>query len=382
MAGHEAQRQVQVERLSSLLRDVYEGKLLLPEVPLEPWDEERRVRLFERVHRGLPIGSITVWRTSTRVNHRSAIGGVPLRQRMEGASRDYVVEGLDWLVTLFEELGSAFWREDASSTRAPFLPVDSQRSFLTYELQSQTLRSIGGHEPLRPSEIALAQVFDAQAQHALSARFRKGASGEQWVNRLSRFVGAFFDFTLPVITIVSDSPESARLLLPLKEEVSPRAERAPSTIRWYCDVCGQTILHSKDGWVEWLVRGEAGERVGRGLRLVHHRPASPRPAGCQYVEREELNRDGSILADLELESFLGADGLTELLSIFSRYNLPPEQVIKMIQRLHTPGYERARFHAEEASAEGIIDSNLPGGFYRQDEIAKVLAWADEQGRKP
>lgn len=225
-------------------------------------------------------------------------------------------------------------------------------------------------------------LFEIEAQHVISSRLRSLPGGEQLANRLSRFVGTFFDFTLPVITFVSENAEALRLILPSLQRQPPRSEQALRTIRWYCDACGQSIRHSSEGWVEWLVRTEEGQRFGRGLRLVHHRPASPRPQGCQYNSREEFQRDRSTLADMGLDFFLGADGLTHLLAFFVDYHFPTAQVVELIKRLHTPGYERARFHAQAAAAEGIIEPNLPTGFYWQDEIAEVLEWADAQGRKP
>jgi hypothetical protein len=89
-----------------------------------------------------------------------------------------------------------------------------------------------------------------------------------------------------------------------------------------------------------------------------------------------------MLQDAALEDFLGDDGLTDLLELLSRGALPQAQVVEMIKRLHTPGYERARLHAEAAIRAGIIESNMAPGFFSQQDIARVLAWADEQGLKP
>jgi hypothetical protein len=382
MADPDVRQQLLVERLPSLLRDIYEGKLLIPEAAPAPWDGERRLNLFERIHRGLPVGGLTVWRTTRKLEHRRSIGSVPLLERGEGVSRDYLVDGLGWVVTLFAELGPAFWLGDKSSQRKPLIPLDPPRSLLAFELQTQTFRLLEHGESPRATELALHEMFDAGSQHAMSASLRLQEGGEQWVNRLSRFVGVFFDFSLPVTTVVSDSAESARILLvPLGAEPLSK-EAALQTTRWYCDTCAQAILHPADGWVEWLVRTDGVEEFGRGLRLVHPRPASPLPQGCQYTEGEQLQRDHAFPRGMRLDPFLGTDGLTLLLALFSVWNFPQQQIIEMIKRLHTPGYERARFHAGTATIEGIIEPKLPTGFYSQAELAEVLEWADVKGRKP
>jgi hypothetical protein len=286
------------------------------------------------------------------------------------------------VVTLFEELGPAFWLGDKSSQRRPPVLAAAAHPFVAFELQTQTFRLIHPSDSLRPTELALYHLFEAKAQHLLTSQLRSMPSGEALANRLSRFVGVFFDFTLPVLTFVSEDAESARLLQLSLQAQPPRSAQALKTSRWYCDVCEQAIRHPSEGWVEWLMRREEGQLFGKGLRLVHLRFASPRPQGCQYNSREEYQRDSSTVADMGLDTFLGPDGLNHLLSLLSEYNFPKEQVIEMIKRLHTPGYERARFHAQAATTAGIIEPNQPPGFYWQDEIATVLEWADEQGRTP
>lgn len=53
----------------------------------------------------------------------------------------------------------------------------------------------------------------------------------------------------------------------------------------------------------------------------------------------------------------------------------------MIQRLQTPGYEQARLHADRAVQEGVISPNLAPGFFWQEQIEEVIAWAEERQRE-
>ena len=63
--------------------------------------------------------------------------------------------------------------------------------------------------------------------------------------------------------------------------------------------------------------------------------------------------------------FLKEDGLIRLLRLLSDSNLlNKEEVLQIINRLHIPGYESARFYFEEAYSEGIIDGpNQSGSYY-------------------
>lgn len=142
---------------------------------------------------------------------------------------------------------------------------------------------------------------------------------------------------------------------------------------WICDACGETIKDQADGWVEWLRNSES--RECRGLRLVHHQPASPRnPAGsCQYDSDVEWNSDqSSLVNDLSLEFFLGSDGLMRLLAMLSDGTPPADEVIEMIKRLYIPGYEHAHRHFEHAIAEGVIEPDTKFGFFPQRDIQATL----------
>jgi hypothetical protein len=382
MGRRGVQQQVALEPLPALLRDVYEGKLLLPDSQQAPWDDARRLQLFESIYRGVPLGSITVWRTSERMAYRRAIGTVPLHEPEDTSPPDYLIEGSERMVVLFEELGPAFLLQDPPARR-PGLPLEKPRSFLVYDLRTQTFRAYPPEQPLRQTEFALMHLFHAESQYAYQSNLRALPDGEQLIHRLNRLVDTFFEFELAVIRFASGNAEAIRTMLSsLGTQLPLQPRHAPVTTHWSCDTCAQPIWHARDGWVEWLSRDKDSRRTGRGLRLVHHLPASPLPQGCQYDERQEFKRDQSILHDLDLASFLGANGLTHLLYVIDYYHLPQKQGIEMIQRLHTPGYERARFHAAQAIAQGVIEPNLPSGFYWQDEIAAVLEWADTHGLKP
>ena len=112
---------------------------------------------------------------------------------------------------------------------------------------------------------------------------------------------------------------------------------------WICDTCGEPIEKVEDGWVEWLHKSDNGIYIDKGLRLVHHKPASPLKTngGCQYKEQESF-KDGFTVGDLPLKYFLNDGGLMLLLEKFVSTTLPKEEIIELIKRLHIKDYEKAR----------------------------------------
>jgi hypothetical protein len=120
----------------------------------------------------------------------------------------------------------------------------------------------------------------------------------------------------------------------------------------------------------------------RGLTLVHHFPASPRKKGhefgCQFDSQAEFRKDSGTDEGFSLEECCGSDGLTRLLSLLEEEDSSRGDVLEIIKRVHTPGYEQARLHVGEAIAEGIIEPNLPEGFYLQSDIREVVRWAEHE----
>lgn len=145
---------------------------------------------------------------------------------------------------------------------------------------------------------------------------------------------------------------------------------------WICDSCSQPITKVEHGWVEWLSKVEEKKFVGKGLRLVHHCSAhTPLDTRCQYGRRAET--DGFTLSDLPLKDFLGTNGLIDLLCFIATEQLPANEVLEMIKRLHVPGYEHARFHFARAISDGVFEPNTPPGYHSIEDINAVLKWAKQ-----
>lgn len=146
---------------------------------------------------------------------------------------------------------------------------------------------------------------------------------------------------------------------------------------WICDTCGKRIKNAGQGWLQWVSRYEGDVLHGRDLQIVHHSTASPLKdrmgrQGCYFSDAEELRKDGGTTSGGHLATFLGPDGLMQLLSFIQSGEAPAAQTIEVIKRLHIPGYESARPFLEQAVSEGIIEPNMPNGFYWQNELSQVI----------
>ncbi len=118
--------------------------------------------------------------------------------------------------------------------------------------------------------------------------------------------------------------------------------------QWYCDSCGEMIETADDGWLEWY--HERDEHFNnKGFRIVHH------DSSCMY-DTDVMFQQGKSTSDMHLNSFVGADGLVNLLSKIQYKSVKDEaELVEVIRRLHVPYYEEARKLHNEAERDGFFD---------------------------
>lgn len=143
---------------------------------------------------------------------------------------------------------------------------------------------------------------------------------------------------------------------------------------WICDTCGGQISAPEHGWVEWINVPAGMKHKVRGMRLVHHAPASPkRPdQNCQYDEQEEFAKDRGTVGDRSLRRYLGPDGLMEFLEHMADPAFKNVDIAEMCKRVQIPGYDLAKGYFEKAIGESVIELNCPRGFYSQQQIQGVI----------
>lgn len=98
----------------------------------------------------------------------------------------------------------------------------------------------------------------------------------------------------------------------------------------------ETIQIAADGLVQWVT--VPGIVRSLALRLIHTAAASPHgPAdGCC------LDAAANVLETYLLTDFLGPAGLQQLFEFTADGELPLDEVLEIVKRLHTPDYEYKR----------------------------------------
>lgn len=152
---------------------------------------------------------------------------------------------------------------------------------------------------------------------------------------------------------------------------------------WICDSCGKSIVRPADGWVEWQGTDNAdGKQHIRGMRIVHHRPASPCTVSsrCQY--HPTATRD---LRDLPMSLLVGTDGLAQLLTMLDSTADAESraQVLEVVRRLHIPYYEGARLSWERAQSDGYFAGANEYWPYTQEALHGIIGryGRDRSGRR-
>lgn len=106
MSGPRYYENPTVSPLFKLLDDVKKGHILLPRFQRPfVWDEEQRVDLLDSVRRGMPIGSLLVWRTEKHaLTCHTNLRGWEVAKRRRLAPWTYLIDGHQRMMTLLSSL--------------------------------------------------------------------------------------------------------------------------------------------------------------------------------------------------------------------------------------------------------------------------------------
>ena len=193
-------------RLSELLQEVRDGTIQIPEFQRGyVWSDDDRLRLMDSIWQGIPIGSLLVWRTKSDkgIRVRTQIGPCHLPVAAEGNIRNYLVDGLQRVTTLYAALMPLpdGVERDAEGRRWPiYFDLDPK--------PDQDLRFClrHGHQDVPPTWMPLSFLLDDELffkfRTQLAETGRKSLLAEA-----RRLESRFRDYVIPVVPLVSDDQE-------------------------------------------------------------------------------------------------------------------------------------------------------------------------------
>jgi hypothetical protein len=206
-----------IQFLYQLVDAIREGKILIPRFqrPLV-WKWDRQSELLRSIKDGIPMGAIMLWRTSRdRIKWRDELAGHALPAPPPSVPREYLLDGLQRLSTLFAAL-RGFGKASKEDGEA--------RSPLGYDLEAEEF--VEAFDPSgQPQIIPLQLLLDS----ITLLRFQRGLTGGRadiWIQRSDELAKAFREYKVPVIPIVSEEFEVAARTFNLLNSQGVRMEEA------------------------------------------------------------------------------------------------------------------------------------------------------------
>ncbi len=197
-----------VERLPVILEELHSGSLRIPPFQRDfEWIGEQRINLFDSILRGLPTGSLMVWRTELNLHADPALG--PYRQVTDTEASQYLLDGRQRMTSLYAALAPALWTRvglavpEGTSARAPdgtawdvLFDLDSEE----FELGAPDERRVG--QTTEPScQLPLRLILDDTAFDDWRA---ENKPTREQVNRARHLRSAFVDYLIPVVPLATD----------------------------------------------------------------------------------------------------------------------------------------------------------------------------------
>lgn len=196
-----------VERLESVLAQVKSGAIRIPPFQRDfVWTGEQRLHLLDSVRRGIPSGSLMLWRTSRELKAPGPMGpfDLGLEDPVGPGPHAYLIDGLQRTTTLLAALGRALWTRN--DERVPDSVVRSAPDDTPWEL----FYSLGDDtfvfeaaQGTRAS-VPLGVFLDEQAYEDWRSAPETPALDKADLRRIREVITAFKDYLIPIVPLVTD----------------------------------------------------------------------------------------------------------------------------------------------------------------------------------
>jgi len=204
-----------IQFLSQLLVEIARGELLIPRFQRPfVWRPQQQLDLLNSIRQGIPIGAIMVWRTAvSQISCYDSLGPFTLQRRDIIGTRDYLLDGVQRLSTLFGALNSP--SNSANDYREEFDDEDAGEppEKVVFDLQRQEFHFLKSEESPLPFQLPLSILLDSVAL----LRFQRSLShsvvheADAMIAESDRLAAAFRQYKIPIIPIATDDLSLATL---------------------------------------------------------------------------------------------------------------------------------------------------------------------------
>lgn len=202
-AGPSYHSESQILFLHDLLTQIASGALQVPRFQRPfVWTDEQRLTLLESVRRGIPIGSILLWRTRHReLKSFQRLGPhlLPSLGTSNNGSKTYLLDGNQRLSTLFGALWPVL--SPAIEDEQDIDQADVEWNILYDLLEEEFI--LQGRKERKENWLPLSIVLDS----VRLIQFQRGlpeSNAEKMIRAADELASAVRAFKIPVVTIVTD----------------------------------------------------------------------------------------------------------------------------------------------------------------------------------
>lgn len=206
MANPSFLAQPQVQPLRQLIEEVKNGQILVPRFQRPfVWKDEQRLALLDSINRGIPIGSLMVWRTASgELGVYDRLGPFRLPDPPSAGVRSYLLDGHQRLSTLYGALAGegAIVDDVENDMRWPmYFDLDAEDVARAFKLRPSRR---GWYAPV--SWLPLSSLLDPVALFELQKLLlREGR--QDLARKAERVANRFKDYPIPITSVVTDDLE-------------------------------------------------------------------------------------------------------------------------------------------------------------------------------
>lgn len=167
-----------------LIGDISEGRIKIPKFQRPyVWKEAQALKLLDSILRSYPIGSLLIWRTSTKLKTERTFGSFTLPETPEMLPTDYVLDGQQRLTVVYSCLAT-------DAAKGGFDVV--------FDLEDQMFKPAGDEAP-GITMFPLRKLFVTTELLNFRTALQAHAQAATMQGRLDELVAAFSQYKLPVV---------------------------------------------------------------------------------------------------------------------------------------------------------------------------------------